>query len=384
MKIIKKIFNIYLLFCFYVLINSYREYQTKPPTNLKRIETIYSSWSSIGIHNKPIITWEYIYYNQGNTLKAFNYQKVFFSIPSVFYPYGQNSFLKPIDSYSLTFDVYTNFFTKDCSLRLHYISDKEFTYNNAILNLQFNELKGSYCYDTLRIFYDTKSGLMAVYNVEYNKILVIELKSIYSHPYYEKNLEVKMKRQIIKSLIYSRNLGEKVLLIGQDYEGNINFWNVKNYCEGIWNNIKCAYNDDLIKSFKFEDSPIEDFMTIIDTNKLFVINGDNFLIFDLDKIELIYNKQRFFIGITSLLGLVDGNALLGTYNGILFLIKYQNTEIVVLDKREICPNQRIYSLSSISNCTPGTYFCYIIAANCDGYLKIFEIKHSQSGKNSEL
>ena len=76
--------------------------------------------------------------------------------------------------------------------------------------------------------------------------------------------------------------------------------------------------------------------------------------------------------------------MLGTYNGILFLIKYQYDKIEVLDKRDLCPNQIIYSLSSISNCTPDTYSCYIIAANCDWYIKIFEIQNSSSNKNTEL
>ena len=42
---------------------------------------------------------------------------------------------------------------------------------------------------------------------------------------------------------------------------------------------------------------------------MLVVNGDDFLVFDLDEIELIYKKQRFFIGITSLLGLKDGNVV---------------------------------------------------------------------------
>ena len=93
-----KSFSIYLLFCFFILNSCYRKIRIKPPKNLKHIKNIYSSWSRIGIHNKPVITWDYIYYNEGNVLKAFNYNKVVFSFPSVFYPYGDNSFLKPIDS----------------------------------------------------------------------------------------------------------------------------------------------------------------------------------------------------------------------------------------------------------------------------------------------
>ena len=72
------------------------------------------------------------------------------------------------------------------------------------MNIKFNELGWNDCYESLRIYYDTKPHLMAVFNLKYNKILVIELKSIYSNPYFDKLLEVKMNRDIIKSLIYSK------------------------------------------------------------------------------------------------------------------------------------------------------------------------------------
>ena len=139
---------------------------------MKHIKNIYTSWSRIRDLNKPIITFDYIYYNEGNTLKAFNYNKIIFSFPSVFYPYGSNSYLKPIDSYSLTSKPYSIFFTKDCSLRLYSIYDAEFNYNNAILNIKFEELKGIDCYDTLRIFYDTETDLIAVYNLKITKFLL--------------------------------------------------------------------------------------------------------------------------------------------------------------------------------------------------------------------
>ena len=38
-------------------------------------------------------------------------------------------------------------------------------------------------------------------------------------------------------------------------------------------------------------------------------------------------------------------------------------------------HEKIFSLSSNSNCTPETYTCYIIVANCH-YIKIFETHFS--------
>ena len=195
---------------------------------------------------------------------------------------------------------------------------------------------------------------------------------------YRRYMEVKMEGRITKALIFTKY--DKALLIGYDSLGNINFWNIKNYCEGIWNNIKVAYNDNLIKSFKFGYSSKEDFATIIDFNKLLVINVNEFLVFDLNTIELIHRKIIFDFDVSCLLGLKDGSVLLGTTKGILYLIEYNGLTILELDKKLLCPNKYIYSLSSISNCTPGTTTCYIIAANC-GYLKIFEIQSPSNGSS---
>ena len=374
-----KLLKIYILIYFFSFSSS-RDYSTKPPKNLKHIKNIYSSWSNIESFNRPIITWDYIYYIQRGVLSAFNYNDIIFT-PNVFYPYGDNYYLKPIDSYSSTFNDYVMFFTKDCSLRIYNIYDKQFNYNNAILNIRFNDLNSGKCYDSLRIYYGAHSSFIAVYNLNYNKIIVLEILSIYSSSddeKYRRYMEVKMEGRITKALIFTKY--DKALLIGYDSLGNINFWNIKNYCEGIWNNIKVAYNDNLIKSFKFGYSSKEDFATIIDFNKLLIINDYDFLVFDLNTIETIHHFITFDYEVSCLLGLKDGRVLLGTTKGILYLIEYNGLTILELDKKLLCPNKYIYSLSSISNCTPGTTTCYIIAANC-GYLKIFEIQSPSNGSS---
>ena len=92
-------------------------------------------------------------------------------------------------------------------------------------------------------------------------------------------------------------------------------------------------------------------------------------------VKYIDTQISFISSITCVLGLKDGNALLGTYTGYIHLITYDYPNIKILDSRLLCPNQEIYSLSLNSNCTPYTYTCYIITANCEGYINIFEIRN---------
>ena len=70
-----KLIKIYILIYFFSFSSS-GDYSTKPPKNLKHIKNIYSSWSNIESFNRPIITWDYIYYIQRGVLSAFNYNDI--------------------------------------------------------------------------------------------------------------------------------------------------------------------------------------------------------------------------------------------------------------------------------------------------------------------
>jgi len=381
---------IFLLFYFTIaLVKCFREYQVRQPVNLRNIYEIYNSWFSIGL-NKPIMTWDHIFYIKGNVLNAFNFKKLVFSTANIYYPYGENSYLKPIDAHSITsFNFYSIFFTKDCSLRMYtdvQFKETYFNYNNLELNLIFSELNTD-CYDSLRIYYDSISHYTAVYNLYSNQIIVFNLNDFWRKGEYEEIFKVSMNSYIKKAIVFSHNFGEKILLIGMDINGNVNFWNLKDYCEGFFNALSCAYRDNLIDSFKYQVLDFfnddKEFSTIINYNILLYINNNDFITFDLKKVKLI-NKQNNFIFRTScVLGLKDGNALVGTEEGYIHLIKYEYSKIKILDTRLLCPNKEVFSLSLNSNCTPGTYFCYIIIANCRGNIKIFEIKN-QGDNNTEL
>ena len=374
--------NIIFLYLYFscLSVKCFREYRVKKPVNLKNIYKIYNSWFSIG-NNRPIMTWDHIFFIKDNVLNAFNYKKIIFSA-SIYYPYGSASYLKPIDSFSMTnFNFYSLFFTKDCSLRMYTDEDNKETYfnlNNIDLNLKFSEL-GSNCYDTLRFYYDSNSHYAAVYNLYSKKIIVFNLYDVAPggrNKQYEEFFSVSMESNIKKALIFSN--WDKILLIGIDERGVVNFWNLKGYCDGFFKSISCAYNDFLLFSYHYgylyHIKNVQEFAAIINDNILLLIDHSDFITFDLEKVEYINTQISFISYASCLLGLKDGNALVGTEKGYIHLIKYENSKIKILDSRLLCPNQEIYSLSLNSNCTPDTYTCYIITANCGGYINIFEIR----------
>ena len=150
------------------------------------------------------------------------------------------------------FNFYSLFFTKDCSLRMYTDEDNKETYfnlNNIDLNLKFREL-GSDCYHTLRLYYDSNSHYAAVYNLYSKKIIVFNLYDVAPggrNKQYEEFFSVSMESNIKKALIFSN--WDKILLIGIDERGVVNFWNLKGYCDGFFKSISCAYNDFLLFSY---------------------------------------------------------------------------------------------------------------------------------------
>lgn len=373
-----KVLKIYFIFYFPIIIKCYPKSNTvNPPSDLKHIYIIYTSWFSIS-KIKPIINQQYIFFIENKNLKAFDYNNLrlgFFA--SIIYPFGNNYYIKPIETYENTeFSLYSNFFTKNCHLYQYYDDN----FKKPINDLKFDEFDKNDCYDSLRIYYNNFSGYGAVYNIFDNKIIVFNMKNVLklnSNSKYKETFKASMNNKIIKAFIFSNAEKTEILLIGIDIKGYVNFWGLEGYC-GYWKKFNCE-SGNLIKSFKFDILNVinNEIATIIDKNKLLYINLDYFIIIDLIEVKLINNQKHSIKDFSCLLGLRDGNALIGTNNGFIYLIKYQNSKIIILDKRELCPKQKIYSLSSISNCTSGSFMCYIIAANCN-YIKIFEIMDTSS------
>ena len=360
---------------FYLIILIDISYNFEPPENLENLVKIYTSSDSISLE-KPVITWNHNVFYIGGVLKAFDYENRGFFGPNIFYPYGDNSYIKPLQQGSFIHSD-SIFFTKDCQLRI-YIEKGRNTFKNLEYQVDFKELNQNGCYDSLRMYYDHYTHFTAVYNINFNKIIVFNIHQAYNQGYRNNIIKVTMKGKIKQALIYSKGdiSDMESVLIGIDAYGQINFWNIKGYCNwytSIWYSLT---SNDLIKSFNSRYiTPYfdQDIAILMQKNKLLFVNHDDFHLFDVEKLEYIKSQNLLIKGVSSLLGLKDGNALVGTDNGYLYLITLKNNSVKMLDKRRLCYN-RIYTLSSIENCIPDTKSCYKFAANC-GNLIIFEIKN---------
>ena len=222
------------------------------------------------------------------------------------------------------------------------------------------------CYDSLRIYFDTNSKDAAVYN--YNRSHKIKVFNFYilNRGDFKNSYEVEAKYNVIQSLIYSYGDKKSILIVIDNF--GIRFHNLR----GSYSFFKDLFkNGRLIKEYDFNWDGKAAF--IDDGRKLLYIYNHNFVVFELADFEIINQTNNFIIGekLECLLGLQDGNALVGTNNGNIYLIGYKNNEITILDKRKIC-DESVTSLSYNNNCAENSKERYKFVANCR-YLLIFEI-----------
>jgi hypothetical protein len=184
-------------------------------------------------------------------------------------------------------------------------------------------------------------------------------------------IQVKMDEVINQALIYSDKEGTK--LIGIDLDGTITFWGLHGLIYDYW----------LINTFKFQKTSNNYYFQsagIIgkEDKKLLYIYEDDFILFDLKEIKIINKQPDLILDVSTLLILDNGQGLVGTSNGFIYLIELFNNRIYVLDKYELCKGKLISIISYNTTCPYGHEICYIFAANCgyeNGYLKIFQIQN---------
>ena len=338
------------------------EEQWYPPKDLRKMQIIYKSSFRIA-YDEPIMTYDYVYFISDERAKGFNYRELgLFSTADVFELYG-NTFRKPLLYIYTRIDFYSVFFTKDHYIYLYKDSGSDTCYNQKKC-LAFYDM--GECYDSLRIYFDTKSEDAAVYNYNRShKIKVFNFYDLYRGDF-KIIYEVEAKYNVIQSLIYSYGDKKSILIVIDNF--GIRFHNLR----GSYSLFKdLLWNGRLIKEYDFNWDGKAAF--IDDGRKLLYIYNHNFVVFELANFEIINQKNNFIIGekLECLLGLTDGNALVGTNNGNIYLIGYKNNEITILDKRKIC-DESVTSLSYNNNCVENTKGCYKFVANCR-YLLIFEI-----------
>ena len=338
------------------------EEQWYPPKDLRKMQIIYKSSFRIA-YDEPIMTYDYVYFISDERAKGFNYRELgLFSTADVFELYG-NTFRKPLLYIFTPIDFYSVFFTKDHYIYLYKDSGSDTCYNQKKC-LSFNNM--GECYDSLRIYFDTNSKDAAVYNYNRShKIKVFNFYDLYRGDF-KIIYEVEAKYNVIQSLIYSYGDKKSILIVIDNF--GIRFHNLrgsKSFFKDLFKNGR------LIKEYDFNWDGKAAF--IDDGRKLLYIYNHNFVVFELANFEIINQKNNFIIGekLECLLGLTDGNALVGTNNGNIYLIGYKNNEITILDKRKIC-DESVTSLSYNNNCVEKSKGCYTFVANCR-YLLIFEI-----------
>ena len=229
-------------------------------------------------------------------------------------------------------------------------------------------------YDSLRIYYDTQTRDAAVYNYNNSpKIKIFNLGDLYFGDF-KILYEIEDKYNVLQSLIYSYE-DEKSILIIIDRSG-IRFHNLR----GSYNFLDYFINGRLIMDYDFYCNGMADFFD--DGTKLLYIYNNNFVVFELKKFTIINSKNSLISGekVNCLLGIKDGNALVGTNKGNIYLVGFKNNEVTILDKRNIC-KESVFSLSYNNNCVENKRSCYTFVANC-GYLLIFEISGDLDNNSS--
>jgi hypothetical protein len=308
------------------------------------------------------MTYSYVYFISDGIPKGFNYKNLgLFSTDNVFDCFG-NTYIKPLLYIHTPINFYSIFFTKDKSIYLFIDSGQNTCYKQEKV-LYFGDMGQSY--DSLRIYYDTNTKDAAVYNYYgSNKIKIFNLYDLYQGKF-KILYQIEAKYNVLQSLIYSYG-EEKSILIVIDVCG-VRFHNLR----GSYGIFDAFSNGRIIEEYDFNYAGMADF--IGDGKKLLYIYNNNFVVFELQTFGVVDKKYNLITEEIPLclLRITDGNVLVGTNKGYIYLIGYKYEEITILDQRKIC-DENVYSLSYNNNCLENHRECYTFVANC-GYLFIFEI-----------
>ena len=346
------------------------------PLKFENIEILYTSKFEIYYDYKVIVDYsdEILFWDQKDSnIKKLKYKGFEFSYFN-YYPNIETviSFnMKPQD-YIIN-DIGINYyFSQYCSLYIYdYYDEPKWERYKRVYFENLENIEEGNCVLEMA-FNNNKKNEIAIYNLNNKKIMVVDLYKEIIDGKKNNAIIVNMEKFIAQALIYSDEDGTK--LIGIDLWGTIKFWGLHGFIQDYW----------LINSFNF------DFLSycflpagIIGEaeKKLLYINNDNFILFDLKKVKIINQQKNLISGVSTLLILDNGQALVGTKKGFIYLIGLFNNEIKVLDNYELCKGKLISNISYNTSCPGGHEICYIFAANCgysDGYLKIFKIKNENN------
>lgn len=363
---------------------------TTPPKSLKKIKILFTSPFEIS-SEKPIIASNNVFFVSDNKFKAIDLEKIYDKNFKESYDILGGKYKNPL-AYTLTNNGLNIFFSKGNKLEMWEEDFPNKFEDMPIFEGEFNQFNCEKHNDSIKIGFCHQNGKkenyeIAIYNKWSKKVLVLNLVEIDKNVSQNNILaDLDMENNIAQSLIFYRYDYDKRIktkLIAIDQQGNIKIWNIGIFTEEFSKGF-VRYENPLSRSFSLNESCPEllynqDIAGLIGPNKdiLLYLGKKNLTLIHLDKGQFYMDVVKIINPIKnplSILALDDGDVLIGTKEGLIYLIEYDylNKKINILDKYNICKNSPVKHITYDTSCPKNDERCYIFAVNC-GNLKIFKI-----------
>lgn len=386
-----------IFFLFVILFQNYSKVFSQPKS-LKKLKILYTSPFEIS-SEKPIMTSNNVFFVSDNKIKSIDLEKILSKkkqneTTEIFGDVYKN----PL-AYAITYKGLSFFCSNGNQLEMLEENLMNHFDESPIFEGKFTQFNCEEHNDSLKIGFCLQNGKkenyeVAIYNKWSKKVIVLDIEEIDKHVTKEDILaEMEMESNIAQSFIYyiyDYEKKNKTKLIVVDQKGDIKIWNIGVFTENFSKGF-VRYVNPLSKSLKINEGCPEltynqDIAGLIGENKniLFYLGKENFYLIHLEK--GLYYMELFKIEnpikeALSVLVLDDGDVLIGTKDGYIYLIEYayepHNKKINILDKYNICKGSPVKHISYDTSCLKNSEKCYTFAVNC-GHLKIFNIPSEKS------
>ena len=388
----EKFFLIRILFLVIIFHNNKKVLSfMAPPKTLKNIEILYISPFEIS-SEKPLITSNNIFFVNNNKLKTIDLEDIYSGKNNEPYTILGDTSKSPL-GYVRTNKSSNIFLSEGNKLEMWEENTFNKFENKPIYEEIFDQFKCDGNDDSLKIGfchqYDKNNYEIAIYNKGSKNIIVLDLLKMDKKISKENILaEFEMENNIAQSIIYYSYDLDKILktkLMVIDQKGNIKIWSIGTFTENFGKTYY-RYVNPLSNSFQTNETCPEllynqDICGLIGPNKniIFYMGEKHFTVIHLERghfyLELFKISNPIPNSLTVLV-LDDGDALIGTKDGYIYLIEYEvdnkNKKINILDKYNICDGSPVKHISYDISCPKNSEKCYVFAVNC-GKLKVFRI-----------
>ena len=390
------IFN-QIFFLFVILFQNYSKVFSLPKS-LKDLKVLYTSPFEIS-SEKPIMTLNNVFFVSNNKIKSIDLEKVLSKkkqneSTEIFGDVYKN----PL-AYAITYKGLSFFCSKGNQLEMWEENLMNQFDESPIFEGKFTQFNCEEHNDSLKIGFCLQNGKKENYEVEIyskwsKKVTVLDIEEVDKHVTKEDILaDMEMESNVAQSFIYyiyDYGRKNKTKLIVVDQQGDIKIWNIGVFTEKYSKGYSRCVNP-LSKSVKLNETCPEltynqDIAGLIGENKniLLYLGKENFYLIHLEKglyyMELVKIKNSIKDPL-SVLVLDDGDVLIGTKDGYIYLIEYvyepHSKKINILDKYNICKDSPVKHISYDTSCPKNSEKCYTFAVNC-GNLKIFKIPSNES------